>query len=112
MNSFLFIESMNFKLMNSILFQPLPYGYVTYGNDVLEQVILCSRDDDSFLVKVEKLSIDRYWFAEGWSEFITMNKIRVGMRLIFYYDGNSLFDVIAIHPEPDQNGDVGFNVQC
>lgn len=62
------------------------------GNDLRVVASLATPNGCVWQVGLQKID-NKFWFANGWREFVEHQCIRVGYLLIFTYEGNSCFRV-------------------
>ncbi|CAN1133564.1 B3 domain-containing transcription factor VRN1 [Linum perenne] len=63
-----------------------------FANDLSPLVRLTVPDGHVWRIGIVKAD-DKFWFHDGWHDFVESYSIRVGYMLIFRYEGNAIFNV-------------------
>ncbi|CAI0446931.1 unnamed protein product [Linum tenue] len=73
--------------------QRIPDNFIKkFANDLTPLVRLTVPDGHVWRIGIVKAD-DKFWFHDGWHDFVESYKIRVGYLLIFRYEGNAIFNV-------------------
>lgn len=86
----------NYQYLESNLtceLQRLPDNFMRkYGGELLPIVTLSVPDGSVWRVGLKKAD-NKYWFLDGWKEFVKHYSISIGYLLVFKYEGKSSFSV-------------------
>ncbi|CAN1133565.1 B3 domain-containing transcription factor VRN1 [Linum perenne] len=73
--------------------QRIPDNFIKkFANDLSPLVRLTVPDGHVWRIGIVKAD-DKFWFHDGWHDFVESYSIRVGYMLIFRYEGNAIFNV-------------------